>query len=203
MSAPVVWIYAHPLAGRSLANRELLEAVGDLPFVDRRPLYDLYPDFDIDVDAERRVLESAELVVLQHPIHWYGMPPLLKLWIDEVFGIGWAYGEDGHALVGKRMLWVVTTGGDLRAYASDGPHGHPFDAFVAPVRQTALFCGMRWEEPLVVHDAHADRGHVRTAGERLRERIVAYAPRPEPVRARPAVPDATTGRPLASLAATE
>lgn len=173
MSAPTVaLIYAHPYAERSLANRELLAAIADLPFVDHRPLYDLYPDFDIDGDHERRRLEGVDTIVLQHPVYWYSMPALLKLWIDEVFSIGWAYGDGGDALVGKRLQWVATTGGDVRAYAPDGPHGHPFEAFVAPMRQTARFCGMQWLDPIVVHDAHADQGAVAAAGQRYRQRLV-------------------------------
>lgn len=168
----VALIYAHPYAERSLANRELLAAIGDLTFVDQRPLYDLYPDFDIDADHERRRLETVDVVVLQHPIYWYSMPALLKLWIDEVFSIGWAYGDGGKALVGKRLQWVATTGGDPRAYSPDGPHGHPFDAFVAPMRQTACFCGMQWEEPIVVHDAHSDQGRVADAGQHYRRRLI-------------------------------
>ena len=33
-------------------------------------------------------------------------------------------------------------------------HGHPFDAFVPAVSQTARFCGMRWVPPFVVHGSH-------------------------------------------------
>jgi glutathione-regulated potassium-efflux system ancillary protein KefF len=33
-------------------------------------------------------------------------------------------------------------------------HGHSFDTFVPPVSQTAIFCGMRWAPPFVVHAAH-------------------------------------------------
>jgi glutathione-regulated potassium-efflux system ancillary protein KefF len=171
----IAHIYAHPLAERSLANQELLDALGDLPFVFRRNLYDLYPDFDIDVEAERALLESVDLIVLQHPVYWYSMPALLKLWIDEVFGLGWAYGSGGTALVGKQMLWIVTTGGDFRAYSESGPHRHPFDVFIAPVRQTAHFCGMHWQEPLVIHDAHSDRTHVQDAGLALRARLMKFA----------------------------
>jgi glutathione-regulated potassium-efflux system ancillary protein KefF len=173
-SSTVALIYAHPYAERSLANRELLAALDDLTFIDRRPIYDLYPDFDIDVEAERRRLEAVDLIVLQHPVYWYSMPSLLKLWIDEVFAHGWAYGEGGTALVGKHLQWVVTTGADFRAYSAEGPHGHPFEVFAAPMRQTAIFCGMQWQEPIVIHDAHADQAQVRAAGRRYRERLVAF-----------------------------
>ena len=172
--AHIALIYAHPYAEQSLANRELLAATDDLSFVARRSLYDLYPDFDIDVEVEQRVLAAADLIVLQHPLYWYSMPALLKLWIDDVFALGWAYGDGGTALVGKSLLWVATTGGDVRAYTPEGPHGHPFDAFIAPVQQTARFCGMHWQEPLIVHDAHAEREHVVTAGQRYRERLLGF-----------------------------
>ncbi len=68
------------------------------------------PDFNIDINAEQRALERADLVVLQHPMQWYSFPPLLKLWIDKVLEHGWAYGHDGNALVGKRL----PVGGDQR-----------------------------------------------------------------------------------------
>ncbi len=172
--ANVTLVYAHPFAERSLANRELLAGLDGLPFVRQRHLYDLYPDSDIDGDAERAVLEATDLLVLQHPVYWYSMPALLKLWIDEVFALGWAYGDGGKALVGKQMLWVVTTGADFKAYTPEGPHGHPFDVFVAPMRQTARFCGMEWLDPIVVHDSHADQAQVAAAGQRYRQRLIDF-----------------------------
>ena len=173
MPAPTIaLIYAHPYAERSLANRELLAAIDDLAFVEQRALYDLYPDFDIDIETEQQRLAAVDTIVLQHPVYWYSTPALLKLWIDEVLALGWAYGGDTKALAGKRMQWVVTTGADFKAYAADGPHGHPFEVFVAPIRQTARFCGMDWQEPIVVHDAHSDRTLVAAAGQRYRQRLI-------------------------------
>ena len=101
-------------------------------------------------------------------------PALLKLWFEEVLTAGWAYGPGGNALRGKPCLWVVTTGGDDGDYAGDGVHGHRFDTFGAAVRQTALFCGMTWLEPLVVHAANGlDDETLHAWGERYRERLVA------------------------------
>ena len=172
MPAPTVaLVYAHPYAERSLANRELLTAIDGLPFVEHRPLYDLYPDFDIDIEAEQSRLEAVDTIVLQHPVYWYSLPALLKLWIDEVFAMGWAYGG-GTALRGKRLQWVVTTGADFKAYAPEGPHGHAFEVFHASMRQTARFCGMEWLDPIVVHDAHADQAQVVAAGRRYRQLLM-------------------------------
>ncbi|MEO8935398.1 MAG: NAD(P)H-dependent oxidoreductase [Burkholderiaceae bacterium] len=176
MPAPTIaLIYAHPYAERSLANRELLDAIGDLSFVEHRDLYDLYPDFDIDIETEQRRIAEVDIIVIQHPVYWYSMPALMKMWIDEVFALGWAYGTGGNALAGKRMQWVVTTGSDLKAYAEDGPHGHPFEIFVAPMQQTARFCGMQWLEPIVVHDSHSDQAAVAATGQRYRQRLLDLA----------------------------
>jgi glutathione-regulated potassium-efflux system ancillary protein KefF len=97
----ILIIYAHPYPRHSHANHRLLQAVKDIPEVEVRSLYELYPDFNIDINAEQRALERADLVVLQHPMQWYSQPPLLKLWIDKVLEHGWAYGHEGNALVGK------------------------------------------------------------------------------------------------------
>lgn len=149
-----VLIYAHPYPDRSRANHVLFDAVKDLAGVDARPIYDLYPDFSIDVEGEQEALAAAELLVWQHPIYWYTVPALLKLWWEKVLSHGWAYGTGGSALVGKRCLWVATTGGEDVTYDHEEMHAYPFSTYEPVVRQTARFCGMRWETPLTLHGAH-------------------------------------------------
>jgi glutathione-regulated potassium-efflux system ancillary protein KefF len=167
-------LQAHPYPDRSRANRILGRAIDDLPGVAVRSLYDLYPDFAIDVDAEQRVLAAAEVVVWQHPLFWYAAPALLTLWYEQVLTAGWAWGPGGDALRGKLCLWVVTTGGDDGDYGPDGLHGHRFETFASATRQTALFCGMRWLDPLIVHAANRVGDEVlRAWGERYRDRLVA------------------------------
>jgi glutathione-regulated potassium-efflux system ancillary protein KefF len=106
------------------------------------------------VAAEQRALGAARLVVWLQPIHWYSMPPLLKLWLDEVFAFGWAYGPAGHALRGKDLWLVASTGGDEASYHPAGHNRHFFDAYLTPYEQTARLTGMRWLPPLVLHGAH-------------------------------------------------
>jgi glutathione-regulated potassium-efflux system ancillary protein KefF len=169
-------IYAHPYPARSRAGRALLETVADLPGLEVRSLYALYPDFDIDARAEQAALDRAGLVIWQAPFYWYGVPALLSAWFERVLAHGWAYGDGGVALRGKSALWVTTTGAPASEYQAGGIHGHPFDAFVPAIAQTARFCGMRWlDPPVVVHGAHrisaealhATAGHYRRRLERL------------------------------------
>jgi glutathione-regulated potassium-efflux system ancillary protein KefF len=147
-------ICAHPYPQRSRANAALLRAAREVAGVQVRMLYDLYPDFAIDVETEQERLAAADVIVWQHPLYWYSVPALLKLWFDKVLALGWAYGPGGTALHGKRCQWVVTTGGDPDSYSPHGMHNQPFPNFVAPIEQTARFCGMRWLPPFVMHGAH-------------------------------------------------
>ena len=168
----ILVIHAHPYPTRSLAGGALLGAVRGMPGTEVRSLYDLYPDFDIDSQAERRALERARLVVLMHPLYWYTAPAILKHWFDEVLVRGWAYGEGGTALAGKDCLWAITTGGDEQAYSPEGRHRRPLAAFAPVVEQTMRYCGMNWLEPFVVHGAHqVEPEALQAAGADLRARL--------------------------------
>jgi glutathione-regulated potassium-efflux system ancillary protein KefF len=175
----ITLIYAHPYPSRSRACAALLSAVEDLPGLQVRSLYDLYPDFDIDARAERAAVAQAQLVVWMHPVYWYTTPALLKHWFEQVLVKGFAYGEGGTKLKGKDCLWVATTGGDEGAYSPAGRHAHEFQAFVPVVEQTAAYCGMNWLEPLIVHGSHivADEA-LFEAGKRLRARLESALERP-------------------------
>ena len=80
-----------------------------------RDLYALYPDYAIDVAAEQAALAAAHLMVWLHPIQWYGMPALQKLWLDEVLAYGWAYGPGGTACR-QGPVAGDTTGGAEASY---------------------------------------------------------------------------------------
>ena len=154
--AEVLVLAAHPQLEASRVNRALLHAVAAArgARIALRDLYALYPDYLIDIDAEQAALAAARLVVWQHPIHWYSMPPLMKLWIDDVLGFGWAYGPGGTALAGKDLWLVASTGGPEGSYHPARYNRHFFDAFLPPYEQTARLCGMRFVPPLVLHGAH-------------------------------------------------
>ena len=160
----IVVIHAHPYPSTSRAGAALLAAIRDLPGLEIRSLYDLYPDFDIDVAAEQAALERAEVVALMHPLHWYAAPAMLKHWIDTVLVEDWAHVErDSAKLKGKECLWIVTTGDD----ASYGP-GAP-----TPIlEQIALACGMKWLEPFIVGSAdQLSADGLREKGRALRARL--------------------------------
>jgi glutathione-regulated potassium-efflux system ancillary protein KefF len=153
--ADILVIVAHPQIEHSSVSARLMRRAGRVGAgVEVRDIYALYPDYWIDTAAERAALGAARLVVWLHPVHWYGMPPLMKLWLDEVFGFGWAYGPGGQALRGKALWLALSTGGSQDSYRPGGHNRHFFDAFLPPYEQTAALAGMRWLPPLVLHGAH-------------------------------------------------
>ena len=182
--ADILVLAAHPQLEHSRVTRTLMRAAARTPGgasrIEVRDLYALYPDYWIDTVAEQAALAAARLVVWLHPIHWYAMPPLMKLWLDEVFAFGWAYGPGGQALRGKDLWLVASTGGPASSYRPDGYNRYFFDAFLHPYEQTAALAGMRWLPPLVLHGAHRVGDAVLAAhGEMLAERLRQWPDWPE------------------------
>jgi len=179
-SPSILVLAAHPDLRHSRVNRALMQVGQAIANVTVRDLYALYPDHVIDVPAEQALAAQADLVVWLHPIHWYSMPPLMKLWLDEVLTLGWAYGQGGHALRGKDLWLVATTGGTEEAYSPQGYNRYFFDAFLPPYEQTATLCGMRFLPPLVLHGAHAvSRTEFEAHAEVYRQRLSTYPDWPE------------------------
>ncbi len=151
----VLILLAHPALHKSRVNRHLLDAVRDLDGVTVRDLYEEYPDLHLDVDREQCLLGEHDVIVWQHPFFWYSCPALLKEWLDLVLEYGFAYGEGGDALRGKRVLTAITTGGPQESYGADGLNRYTIAQLLAPFEQTARLCGMEYLEPFVVHGTHS------------------------------------------------
>jgi glutathione-regulated potassium-efflux system ancillary protein KefG len=148
---PVLILFAHPALQKSRVNRVLIEGVSQLPGVTFHDLYEAYPEFDIDVPREQRLLLDHDVIVFQHPFFWYSTPAILKEWQDLVLQHGWAYGREGTALHGKTFLSAITTGAGEEAYTREGFHRHTIAELLAPVEQTARLCGMEPLPPFVAH----------------------------------------------------
>ena len=146
-------IIAHPdLAHASRVNRRWATALTGHPdeFA-MRDLYALYPDGKLDdagIAAERAALEAADLIVFQFPIYWYSCPPLLRTWMDGVYGFGWAYGgeaaqpgEAGRKLAGKRFACAVCAGDVESNYSATGTVGYTIEQVLTPFAAAARYVG--------------------------------------------------------------
>jgi putative NADPH-quinone reductase len=157
----VLVLYAHAAPQLSRVNRRMADAARMVDGVFVHDLYETYPDFYIDVARERILLAKAEAVVLLHPMQWYGMPALMKEWIDVVLHDTWAHGPGRSPTKGKACWLVTSTAGVEADFATGARHGRPFAEFLAPYEQIAAVCGMPWIAPHVLHGAHdVDAGTV-------------------------------------------
>lgn len=134
----VVIICGHPDLKNSLANKTILEKISaQLPQVEIRKLCELYPDYQFDIKAEQSALEKADIVIFQYPMNWYGVPGLLKLYIDKVMEHGWAYGSQGTALAGKLFIASITTGVPEAGFSAEGFVGRTVEELTFPVAKFA------------------------------------------------------------------
>ena len=140
--------------------------------------------FAPDIQAEMDKLFWCDALILQFPLWWFGLPAILKGWVDRVFASGGRiYGGgkwyDRGVFVGKRAMCSLTVGGSSAMYSEHGLNG-PISAILFPVNHGILyFTGFTVIEPFLVH------GPVRMSHEervaelaRYRQRVLGLAEAP-------------------------
>ncbi|MEE6500309.1 hypothetical protein FKM82_003736 [Ascaphus truei] len=80
-----------------------------------------------DIVEEQRKLEAADLVIFQFPLYWFGLPALLKGWVERVFAVGFAYSYQTMFSTGpfqkKKALLSFTTGAPETMFSPKGLNG--------------------------------------------------------------------------------
>lgn len=154
MSYKVLILFAHPRFEKSVINESLVSHIPSSPQITFHDLYEKYPDFNINVEYEKKLLTEHQVIIWQHPFYWYSAPPLLKQWIDLVLGFGWAYGPGGVALQGKFVLNSISAGGQRSAYSKEGHNRFTVNELLSPFDQTAKLCKMIYLPPFAIHGTH-------------------------------------------------
>lgn len=80
-----------------------------------------------DIAAVQEQIFKADVVALVHPVWWFGVPAILKGWVDRVFSYGFAYGHDSRGvkplLSGKKLIIASTAGAAERSGYRDNGFG--------------------------------------------------------------------------------
>ncbi|OPA75950.1 general stress protein [Campylobacter pinnipediorum subsp. pinnipediorum] len=139
-----VIIMSHPYYENSRVNKTLFEAAKGADNVVVRHLEEIYgtDTSKIDVANEQKILENADRIVFQFPLFWFGMPPMLKAYVDLVFAYGWAYGTSGDKLKGKQFQVAVSSGTAEAEYSKQGKVALTYNELLLPLQATAGYCGM-------------------------------------------------------------
>src|SRR5581483_8290987 len=131
--------------------------------------------FADDVETEIEKIEWCDLMIWQLPLWWFGLPGILKGWVDRVFAMGRTYGGQriyaNGAFKGKRAMLALTTGGPGAAYVKGGFNGD-INAILRPVHRGMLqFTGFEVLAPQIAY------GPVRLEQGERAELLAAYAAR--------------------------
>ncbi|MCK9390174.1 MAG: NAD(P)H-dependent oxidoreductase [Syntrophales bacterium] len=165
----VLILFAHPRFEKSRVNRVLLNALPVSDAITLHDLYELYPDYNIDVEAEKQLLITHDILIWHHPFYMYSAPAILKQWMDLVLEYGWAHGDGGDFLKDKTAFNAITTGGTREAYRRDGFNRFTIREFLCPFEQTARLCKMTYLPPFAV------QGTYRLTNEELTSHATDYA----------------------------
>lgn len=144
----ILILLAHPDIKNSFGNKTIIETVKCLPNVTITDLTARYPDFNIDIAAEQQALILADLIILQYPIYWYNMPPILKQWFDKVFTFGFAFGK-GSQLANKAIMASVTAGSKESSYPTKD-----IKSLFKPLKASAKFCKIHYLNPIISYDIY-------------------------------------------------
>jgi NAD(P)H dehydrogenase (quinone) len=106
------------------------------------------------VQGEVDKILRADLVLLHFPLWWFGMPAILKGWMDRVFVYGGMYsGSRRHergVCRGKRALFCVTTGSSEAACSPTGKEGDT-RLVLWPALYSMRYLGFTVLQPFLVH----------------------------------------------------
>jgi NAD(P)H dehydrogenase (quinone) len=124
-----------------------------------------------DVEREIDAILWADFVLFQFPLWWFGMPAILKGWMDRVFVYGSLYTGsrrfNNGVCRGKRAVLSVTAGSPEEACMHDGREGDT-RLILWPIHYALHYVGFTVLDPIIltsIGEAHGDSD--RAAHDRL------------------------------------
>ncbi|MEM9778019.1 MAG: NAD(P)H-dependent oxidoreductase [Chloroflexota bacterium] len=131
--------------------------------------------FSPDIQAEIEKLEWCDMMIWQFPLWWFGVPAVLKGWVDRVFVMGRVYGGGkiyyNGVFKGKKAMLSLTTGGPAPVYAKGGFNGD-IKGILRPIHRGMLqFVGFDVLAPHIVY------GPARQTDDERAEALKSYSAR--------------------------
>lgn len=110
--------------------------------------------FADDLKQEMEKLEWCDILIFNFPLWWFGLPAILKGWVDRVFAMGFAYsGGRGVYETGvfsrKTAFVIMTTGGREQNYGINRINGS-INTILFPIQHGIFyFTGMTVLPPFI------------------------------------------------------
>lgn len=106
-----------------------------------------------DLKKEMDKLEWCDILIFNFPLWWFGLPAIIKGWVDRVFAMGFVYGagkgvyENGF-FKEKTAFITMTTGGPEMAY--NGGKNGDMSTILFPIQHGMFyFAGMTVLPPFI------------------------------------------------------
>ena len=111
--------------------------------------------FAADIESEMVKIEWCDLMIWQFPLWGFGLPAVLKGWVDRVFAKGRTYDSgrrfETGVFRGKQTLLSLTTGGSEGTYRNEGSSGD-INGILRPIHRSLLrFFGFEVLGPQIVY----------------------------------------------------
>lgn len=154
-------IVSHPSIDTSMNQQFFKEAMNGINATWHH-LEKVYPDGQIALELELRLLKEHDRIIFQFPFYWYSAPAHLKVWQDTVLE---------HAsleLRGKELGIVLTTGVAEKEYQSGGKEEYTISEFLRPYQRIANKLMMSFLPPYVMSQ------FMYQSQEKKWERLIAY-----------------------------
>jgi NAD(P)H dehydrogenase (quinone) len=148
----------HTLNFNSVSSRKNFTTIKDPEYL-KLQLEEMFATeaggFSEELEGEMEKIEWCDLMIWQFPLWWFGLPAVLKGWVDRVFAMGRAYGGNrvygAGVFHGKRAMLSLTTGGPEGSYLKGGFNGD-MAGILRPVHRGILqFVGFEVLAPQIVY----------------------------------------------------
>ncbi len=134
---------------KTMKNSQVFDPVQEAYYAAQ---HDSFADF---ITHEIAKIFWCDLLIFQFPLWWFGLPAMLKGYVEQVFAPG-KFFDDIHCyengfLKGRKAMLSLTTGATADAYISNGFNGD-INAILRPIQRGIFeYCGFSVLRPQIVY----------------------------------------------------
>lgn len=148
-------LYAmHFKAAADLADFTNLTIPDKTPFGALQMEASLNNQLAVDILQEQHKVIQCQLLILQFPLWWFGVPAIMKGWFDRIFTAGFAYGVnkwfDTAPLYGRKAMLAFSTQAPETSYTERGLNGD-MRHILHPIHHALRFVGFEILEPFIAY----------------------------------------------------